>query len=195
VHAFNHHEFEELIAEIHAEWTFAKTPYLRHYGFPQGIVLVGPLSRSFIENGILSDPEICTMEIFTAVTERPLSLEHGDVFRLLEIWWSARRMIQLLKDVKPDALMTVAAGNNSGRGIGVLEAPRGTLVHSYLINRGCIEKMRLYVATQFNNAYISMLIKDIADNNIVENELTPEGEHLIGRSIRIFDPCLSCATH
>jgi coenzyme F420-reducing hydrogenase alpha subunit len=83
----------------------------------------------------------------------------------------------------------------SGKGIGVLEAPRGVLVHSYLVNRGCIERMRLLVATQFNNAYINLLLKDLAERYLENDHISEEGERVIGRCVRIFDPCLSCATH
>jgi coenzyme F420-reducing hydrogenase alpha subunit len=83
----------------------------------------------------------------------------------------------------------------SGQGIGVLEAPRGILMHSYLVNQGKIERMRLMVATQFNNAYINLLLRDLAEKHLIGDSISPEGEKLIGRCVRIFDPCLSCATH
>ncbi|MEW6570396.1 MAG: nickel-dependent hydrogenase large subunit [Nitrospirota bacterium] len=83
----------------------------------------------------------------------------------------------------------------SGQGIGVLEAPRGVLVHNYLVNRGLIERARLLVATQFNNAFINLLLRDIAEKNLEGDRISAEGEKLIGRCVRIFDPCLSCATH
>jgi coenzyme F420-reducing hydrogenase alpha subunit len=83
----------------------------------------------------------------------------------------------------------------SGQGIGVLEAPRGILMHSYLVNQGKIERMRLMVATQFNNAYINLLLRDLAEKHLNGDSISPEGEKLVGRCVRIFDPCLSCATH
>lgn len=83
----------------------------------------------------------------------------------------------------------------SGQGIGVLEAPRGTLIHNYMVNRGVLERAKLLVATQFNNAYINMLIRDLAEKHIEGNQLSQKGEWLIGHCIRLFDPCLSCATH
>lgn len=83
----------------------------------------------------------------------------------------------------------------SGQGTGVLEAPRGVLIHSYLISQGCIERMRLLVATQFNNAFINLLLRDISERYLDGESISSEGEQLIGRCVRIFDPCLSCATH
>ena len=83
----------------------------------------------------------------------------------------------------------------SGRGIGVVEAPRGVLVHNYLVNRGTIEKMRLLVATQFNNAYINLVLRDLAESYVNGNGLSGAGEQIIARCVRVFDPCLTCATH
>jgi coenzyme F420-reducing hydrogenase alpha subunit len=58
-----------------------------------------------------------------------------------------------------------------------------------------LEKLRLLVATQFNNAYINLLIKDLSQKFLDGDAISPEGERLIGRCVRLLDPCLSCATH
>ena len=115
--------------------------------------------------------------------------------RILEVYWAAKRILALLDKVdlseageKPDFQV-------NGKGIGTLEAPRGILVHSYLINKGYIEKLRLLVATQFNNAYINLLITDLAQKHLDGGAISPTGEQLIGRCVRLLDPCLSCATH
>jgi coenzyme F420-reducing hydrogenase alpha subunit len=194
--AFDVESFEESVAEIMTEWTQSKTPYLSHLGFPEGIMMVGPLSRSFLDSGFLADPEIQAFSLSSQLKERKmLSLESLDICRLLEIFWAAKRIISLLdqvdlKDtgVKPDFSI-------NGQGFGVLEAPRGILVHSYLIRKGMLEKLRLLVATQFNNAYINLLIKDLSQKHLKGDTISPEGEHLIGRCVRLLDPCLSCATH
>jgi coenzyme F420-reducing hydrogenase alpha subunit len=193
---FSRDEFEDNISEMRAEWTFAKFPYLTRYGFPEGIMLVGPLSRSFKEGGVLDDPELVNFDLTEQVRDRALlSLESFDTCRLLEIFWAAKRVLTLVDEVDLSRLSTEVDPEVSGQGFGVLEAPRGVLMHSYLVNRGCIERMRLLVATQFNNAFINLLIKDLAERHLKDNSLSQEGERLIGRCIRIFDPCLSCATH
>jgi coenzyme F420-reducing hydrogenase alpha subunit len=124
-----------------------------------------------------------------------LSLESYDVCRLLEIYQAAKRIITLLDRVDITDMSIYTHINKSGKGTGVIEAPRGVLLHSYLIKKGCIEKMRLLVATQFNNAYINLLIRDIAEKHLHGDNISPAGQYLINRCIRIFDPCLSCATH
>ena len=193
---FNNEEFENNVSEMRTEWTLAKFPYLTKFGFPAGIMLVGPLSRSFIKRGLLDDPEIMNLELSHRLRDRTsLTLESYDTCRLLEIFWAAKRIISLLSEVDLSVKQTEPDFNESGQGFGVVEAPRGILMHSYLINKGCIERMRLLVATQFNNAFINLLLRDIAERHIVDEGISAEGERLIGRCIRIFDPCLSCATH
>jgi len=194
--SFNYDDFFDNIAEMRAEWSFAKFPYLERFGFPQGILLVGPLARSYQENGPLKDPELQEFHLARRLAERTsLSLESFDSCRLLEIFWAAKRILGLLEDVSLDELGRVEYAEGSGQGIGVLEAPRGTLIHNYLVNRGLLERAKLLVATQFNNAYINMLIRDLAEKHIEDNQLSQRGEWLIGHCIRLFDPCLSCATH
>jgi len=194
--SFNSNEFPDHVAEMRAEWSFAKFPYLKRFGFPQGIVMVGPLARSYQENGPLKDPELQEFPLARWLGDRTsLSLESFDSCRLLEIFWAAKRILALLKEVSLDELGRMEYAEASGQGIGVLEAPRGTLIHNYIVNRGLLERARLLVATQFNNAYINMLIRDLAEKHIEGNQLSQRGEWLIGHCIRLFDPCLSCATH
>jgi coenzyme F420-reducing hydrogenase alpha subunit len=194
--SFNYDEFSDNVAEMRAEWSFAKFPYLERFGFPQGILMVGPLARSYQENGPLKDPELQEFPLACRLSDRTsLSLESFDSCRLLEIFWAAKRILSLLADVSPDDLERVEYAGASGQGIGVLEAPRGTLIHNYMVNRGVLERARLLVATQFNNAYINMLIRDLAEQHIEGDRLSSRGEWLIGHCIRLFDPCLSCATH
>ena len=126
---------------------------------------------------------------------KSLTLESYDACRLLEIYWAAKRILRLLDKVDLSRMSAEVDMKASGQGIGVLEAPRGILMHSYLVNQGKIERMRLLVATQFNNAYINLLLRDLAEKHLDGDSVSPEGEKLIGRCVRIFDPCLSCATH
>jgi len=193
---FSRDEFMENISELRTDWSLAKFPYLSNYGFPAGIMLVGPLSRSFQDNGILSDKDLTDYPIAKKLRDKTaLTLESYDECRLLEIFWAAKQILSLLDEVDLTQMSTDTDLKGSGKGIGVLEAPRGILMHSYLINQGRIERMRLMVATQFNNAYINLLLRDLAEKHLHGDSISEEGEKLIGRCVRIFDPCLSCATH
>ena len=194
--AFDVEAFEDSVSEMKTDWTLSKVPYLTHLGFPEGIMMVGPLSRSFLDNGFLADPELQGFRLSRQLQDRNmLSLESLDICRLLEIFWAAKRIIALTECVDLNEQGTKPDFEVNGHGFGVLEAPRGILVHSYLIRKGVLEKMRLLVATQFNNAYINLLIKDLSQKYLEGNTISPEGEQLIGRCVRLFDPCLSCATH
>lgn len=195
VHQFDKAGFEDHVDEIHADWTFAKFPYLKARGFPEGILFVGPLARLNRAGSILDDPEIRRLAPPRLLQVEALTLEDTDVCRLLEIFWAARTIRRLLDDLEldfsgPDMDLAV-----SGKGIGVVEAPRGVLVHSYLVKRGVLERMRLLVATQFNNPFINLMLKELAQKHVDGDGLTVEGEAAIGKCLRIFDPCLSCATH
>ena len=122
--SFNYDDFFDNIAEVRAEWSFAKFPYLERFGFPQGILMVGPIARSYQENGLLKDPELQEFHLARWLGDRTsLSLESFDSCRLLEIFWAAKRILGLLEDVSLDELGRVEYAEASGQGIGVLEAP------------------------------------------------------------------------
>jgi len=195
VRRFSVDEFEENIEEMRVDWSLSKIPYIRSLGFPDGIMLVGPLSRSFLENGFLADPEIRRFGISDILMDRSsITLESYDLCRLLEMYWSAKRIVSILKSVGSSSPPPEPDWSVAGQGIGALEAPRGLLIHKYLIKHGCVEKVRLLVATQFNNAFINLLITDLAQRHSRNGQITKTGSRLIGRCIRLLDPCLSCAT-
>ncbi len=157
---------------------------------------MGPLARALQEGGPLQDPELLEFPLTQRLLDKTsLTLESFDPCRLLEIFWAAKRILTLLEEVSLNWPAVEVDSEASGGGIGVLEAPRGTLMHYYLVNRGCLERARLLVATQFNNAYINLVIQDLAERHLEGNQLSSRGEWLVGRCIRLFDTCLSCATH
>ena len=196
-HGFLTADFEHNVSELRVDWSLAKFPYITDLGFPDGMLLVGPLSRIHQKESILTDSEISSFPLADKLkSSDSICLNHFDICRILEIFWAAKNILHLLEDIDPDDFGTEVTNlRGSGIGVGVVEAPRGVLVHSYLIKNGKMDKMRLLVATQFNNAYINLIMREIAENNIEGNSLSTEGEKLIGRSIRTFDPCLTCATH
>jgi coenzyme F420-reducing hydrogenase alpha subunit len=194
---FDRETFGDHVSEMRVDWSLAKFPYLAGLGFPDGILLVGPLSRLFVEGGVLDDPELASFELTHWLRDpAALYLDYLDECRLLEIFWAAKQILNHLDEV--DLTQMTADGadlEGSGRGIGVVEAPRGVLVHNYLVSRGTMERMRLLVATQFNNAYINLVLRDLAERHVDGDGLSEAGEQIIARCIRIFDPCLTCATH
>jgi NAD-reducing hydrogenase large subunit len=194
---FSRENFGEHISEMRVDWSLAKFPYLTQRGFPDGILLVGPLSRLFRSGNVRADPELAGLELIRPLNDpAALHLDHLDLCRLLEIFWAAKRILYYADEVDLSQLAApVVDLEKSGQGVGVVEAPRGTLVHEYQINRGIVERMRLLVATQFNNAYINLVLRDVAERHVNGDGLTEAGEALLARCVRTFDPCLTCATH
>jgi NAD-reducing hydrogenase large subunit len=194
---FDRETFGDYVSEMRVDWSLSKFPYLADLGFPDGILLVGPLSRLFLEDGVLDDPELAGFELTNWLRDpAALSLDYLDECRLLEVFWAAKQILGHLDEV--DLARMAADGadlEGSGWGIGVVEAPRGVLVHNYTINRGTMERMRLLVATQFNNAYINLVLRDLAERHVNGDGLSEAGEQAVARCVRVFDPCLTCATH
>jgi NAD-reducing hydrogenase large subunit len=197
VDRFDISAFEEHVAEMRVDWSLAKFPYLARRGFPDGIFHVGPLARAFMADSAINLPPIQHLDIVQrARASKGVHIEYVDVMRLAEIFWAATQIKKLLTGIDPAAIASVdIPPAESGKGIGVVEAPRGVLIHSYTINRGRIERLKLLVATQFNNPLINLIVKDLAENHLDQGELTEFGRESIGRCIRLFDPCLTCATH
>jgi NAD-reducing hydrogenase large subunit len=193
--AFERQTFGEHVSEMRVDWSLAKFPYLTDFGFPDGILLVGPLSRLFLKGGVLDDPDLTQITQWLRDPAK-LYLDYLDECRLLEVYWAAKRILAHLDEIDLTQLTPAKANlEGSGWGIGVVEAPRGVLVHSYTVNRGTMERMRLLVATQFNNAYINLVLRDLAERYVNGDGLSETGEQIVARCIRIFDPCLTCATH
>jgi NAD-reducing hydrogenase large subunit len=116
---------------------------------------------------------------------------------LIEILASIERVEAALDD--PDLLsedLRADAGINSLRGVGVSEAPRGTLFHDYTVDRnGLLTKVNLIVATGQNNLAMNQTVAQIARHYIRDNEVPESLLNRIEHGIRCYDPCLSCSTH
>lgn len=193
---FSRETFGDHVSEMRVDWSLAKFPYLARLGFPDGILLVGPLSRLFQAGGALDDAELAGMELTARLEPASLGLDDLDSCRLLEIFWAAKQILKLVDEVDLSQMGPASLDlEKGGKGIGVVEAPRGVLVHSYVVSQGTMERMGLLVATQFNNAYINLVLQDLAERHVEGDGLSAEGEELVARCVRTFDPCLTCATH
>jgi NAD-reducing hydrogenase large subunit len=117
--------------------------------------------------------------------------------RLIEILTSLERVEAYMDDT--DLLsedLRADAGINSLRGVGVSEAPRGTLFHDYTVNReGLLQKVNLIVATGQNNLAMNQTVAQIARHYIRGDEIPEPMLNRIEHGIRCYDPCLSCSTH
>jgi NAD-reducing hydrogenase large subunit len=113
---------------------------------------------------------------------------------------AAELIEELLRDPdlqKQDLIVTPAPGAWVGEGVGVVEAPRGTLLHHYRAGpEGDITFANLIVATTHNNQVLNRTVRSVADDYLVgRGEITEAMMNAIEVGIRAFDPCLSCATH
>jgi NAD-reducing hydrogenase large subunit len=117
--------------------------------------------------------------------------------RLIEMLYAVERMAQLLDDPDICDPQVLARGDvNNLEGVGVTEAPRGTLIHHYQVDKhGLLTRVNLIVATGHNSRAMDRTITDIARLHIRGAQLSEGGLNRIEHGIRLYDPCLSCATH
>lgn len=191
-------DYQSFLGEAVEPWSYLKFPYYKPYGYPDGIYRVGPLARLNVCNHIgtaAADREL--QELRGRAKGVPTSSFLYHYARLIEILASLEKIQQLMDD--PDIMserVRAHGGVNQLEGIGVSEAPRGTLFHHYQVDEnGLLKKVNLIIATGQNNLAMNKTVAQIAKQYIHHQEI-PEG--LLNRveaGIRCFDPCLSCSTH
>jgi NAD-reducing hydrogenase large subunit len=116
--------------------------------------------------------------------------------RMIELLHVTEAIQELLLDPDIFGDELVVRGEMTQEGIGVVEAPRGTLFHHYRINEdGLIEKANLIVSTTNNNQAMNESIRQVAERYLDGKELTEPLLNQIEVAVRAYDPCLSCATH
>lgn len=117
--------------------------------------------------------------------------------RLIEILHSLERIEEILADeILIDHHIRSRAGVNQNVGIGVSEAPRGTLFHHYEVDdNGLLEKVNLIIATGQNNLAMNRTVKQLAERFLAGDKLDQGLLNRVEHGIRVFDPCLSCSTH
>jgi NAD-reducing hydrogenase large subunit len=194
----NQRSFGDLIGEWVEPDSFLKSPYFKPLGFPAGAYRVGPLARLNVctHMGVpLADEELKEYRQRGGKTVTASFYYH--YARLIEILAATERIEQLLDD--PDITsdrLRARASINQLEGIGVSEAPRGTLFHHYRVDEnGILQKVNLIIATGQNNLPMNSAITQIAREYVKGSEI-PEGVlNRVEAGIRAFDPCLSCSTH
>lgn len=192
-------EYERLIGEAAEDWSYMKFPYYKPMGYPQGIYRVGPLAR-------LNNADACgTPYADVALAEFRMLQEQGPVgssfhyhyARLVEIIYAIETMERLLKERDIlDTRVRARARSNRAEGIGVAEAPRGTLMHHYRIDDdGLITWVNLIIATGHNNLAMNQSIRQVAEAYVDGQRLNEGMLNRVEAVIRCYDPCLSCASH
>ena len=190
--------YAEFIGESTEPWTYMKFPHYKPAGYPEGIYRVGPLARLNLISRCgtpLADQEWAEFrELERGVI---LSSFHYHQARLIEILYSIELIERLLSD--PGILgrdVRAMAGANRPEGIGVAEAPRGTLLHHYKVDeQGLVTWANLIIATGHNNLAMNRGILQAARHYVDGNHLSEGMLNRVEAVIRTFDPCLSCSTH
>lgn len=195
----DYQEYENYISEDVRSWTYMKFPYIRSLGPDIGWYRVGPLARLNTCDFVPSPLAQKEFEIYKAYTSgKPSGMSmHMHWARLIETLHAAEVIRELLKD--PDLLSgeLLKQGVRQWRGVGVIEAPRGTLFHHYEVGADdLVTRCNLIVSTTSNNEAMNRSVSWVADNVISGHKEIPEGMlNQVEVAIRAYDPCLSCATH
>ncbi|HZW12561.1 MAG TPA: Ni/Fe hydrogenase subunit alpha [Noviherbaspirillum sp.] len=193
----NYQQYETLIEEEVKPWSYMKFPYLKSIGPENGWYRVGPLSR--IQNCDFIPTPLAEAERkeFVAYSEGPIHAPLAYHWtRMIELLHAAEVIRELLDD--PDLLSQdlVVKGQRAHEGVGVIEAPRGTLFHHYQVDDNDLVTMcNLIVSTTNNNQAMNESIRTVARQYLNGKQITEGLLNHIEVAIRAFDPCLSCATH
>lgn len=191
-------KYFEYISEAVQPNSYLKSPYYSPLGFPEGMYRVGPLARLNVAQRMGTPKADAEHKKFKKLGRGAVTssfLYH--YARLIEILAAIEQVEAGLEDA--DLLsedLRADAGINSLRGVGVSEAPRGTLFHDYTVSRdGLLTKVNLIVATGQNNLAMNRTVAQIA-RHYIRGETIPEPMlNRIEHGIRCYDPCLSCSTH
>jgi NAD-reducing hydrogenase large subunit len=191
-------KYPDYIAEAVEPFTYLKSPYYKSIGYPEGIYRVGPLARLNIidrPGTPLADQEWTE---FRALRRGViLSSFHQHYARLVEILYGIEKIEQLLADKSIlDTNVRAIAKPSRFEGIGVSEAPRGTLMHHYKIDEnGLITWVNMIIATGHNNLAMNRSVKQVAQHYVKSGQLKEGMLNRVEAVIRSYDPCLSCSTH
>lgn len=191
-------EYSDVIGEASMADSYLKSPYFKPVGYPNGVYRVGPLARLNVADSC-GTPE--ADEELADYREALGRLVHSSFYyhwaRLIEATYAVERMEQLLNDPRIlDKHVRATAGVNSNEGVGIIEAPRGMLIHHYKVDdNGAMEWANLIVATGHNNLAIREGVKQVAQRFVDGNALKEGAVNRVSALVRAFDPCLSCSTH
>ena len=191
-------DYERVLKETVKPWSYMKFPFIADLGPEDGWYRVGPLAR--VNNCDRFDTPLAErerQEFLAAGDGRPLQAALATHWaRLIELLYCAEAIRGLLDDPDLRGTDLQLRGEMRETGIGVLEAPRGTLFHHYEIDGdGLVTRANLIVSTTNNNQVMNESIRQVASEYLDGKELTEPLLNQIEVAIRAFDPCLSCATH
>ena len=203
---FKAQDYLDHIREHVEPWTYVRFSYLKKLGWKgfvdgkeSGVFRVAPLARLNASDGMTTPlAQEAYEKMFSVLGGKPV---HSTLAfhwaRLIEALYASERVVELAHDpeiTSPDIVNLPT--KTPKEGIGVVEAPRGTLIHHYQTdNKGILTKVNLIVATQNNSAAINMSVEKAA-KSLIKNGEVPDGIlNMIEMGFRAYDPCHACATH
>ena len=201
---FGPEQYLDNIAEHVEPWSYVKFCYLKPVGWKgftegaeSGIYSVAPLARLNVSDGMATPLAQAAYEkFFSTLGGKPVHHTLANHWaRLVELLYAAERMKELAADpLLTDDNIRVLPTEKPREGIGVVEAPRGTLIHHYQTDEnGLIQKANLIVATQNNAARIAMSVEKAA-KGLISGANVPEGVlNKVEMAFRAYDPCHGCA--
>jgi len=196
---FDPRNYLDYIAEHVEPWSYLKFPYYKKMGYPQGVYRVGPLGRCNASERMATPLADAELKRFKALNNgKPVeNTLHYHTARLVETLYAAENVKVLLED--PDILskdILNTCRNPKPVGVGVIEAPRGTLIHNYWVKEnGQLERVNLIVSTGHNNWSMCEAVDSVAKTYINGQEIREGLLNRVEAAIRAHDPCLSCSTH
>ena len=192
-------EYTDIVAEHVKPYSWLKFPYIKELGYPEGIYRVAPLSRINVCDDMPAEAPLAreALKEFRSnfgYAQAPLLFNYA---RLIELLASAECAANALEEDLSGQKFPDELERTEGKGVGIVEAPRGTLIHHYKTDdNGLVTKANLVVATIQNNPAMEMGIDQVAKKYIKPGvEVDDKIFNLMEMVIRAYDPCLSCATH
>ena len=192
-------KFNDYIMEEVRSWSYNKFPFIKSRGHIDGWYRVGPLSRMNTA-GFIDTPEAQkALEEFKGLTKgKPnnMSLAYHWA-RMIEVLHCVEKIEELLHDPDLQGSDLLVKGDRTEEGIGVIEAPRGTLFHHYRVNKDDqVTYCNLIVSSTSNNEAMNRAVTKVAHDHISgKPRITEAMLNHVEVAVRAYDPCLSCATH
>ena len=196
---FTYEQYAEVLGEHVEPWSYSKFPYARAWGegfsmdlgAPKGIYRVNTLARLNVCDRINTPLAQAELEEFRERFGRPAQstmLYHWA--RLIELVYACERVLELLEDKDiTDPYVRGEVTPGAGRGVGCVEAPRGTLIHDYSTDdNGLISRANIIVGTTHNVAPMNMSIRQVAENVIHQGVVTEEALNKVEMAVRAYDP-------
>lgn len=200
-------DYLEHVSEHVEPWSYLKFPYLKKIGWKgfvdgpdSGVYRATPLGRLNAAEGMATSlAQEAYEEFYDYMGGKPVHATLATHWaRVIEMLYASERVLELAKDPElTDPNVRVLPTESPGEGVGIVEAPRGTLTHHYIPDeRGLIKKANLIVGTTNNHAAICMSIKKAAQELIKGGQVITQGLlNRIEMAFRAYDPCFGCATH